>query len=80
MWKYLTPSVWMGSFLHSLEYVCLNVIITLLASIPAAYAFFALENLKGDHQLFFWLLTNRMAPAVIFMVPLYSDLFLSTSI
>jgi len=69
-------SVWMGSFLHSLEYVCINVIITLVASVPAAYAF-SRWKFKGDHHLFFWLLTNRMAPAVIFMIPftqIYSSL------
>jgi glycerol transport system permease protein len=69
-------SVWMGSFLNSLEYVFINVIITLSVSIPAAYAF-SRWKFKGDHQLFFWLLTNRMAPAVIFMIPftqIYSSL------
>jgi len=45
-------SVWMGSFLNSLEYVFINVIITLSVSIPAAYAF-SRWKFKGDHHLFF---------------------------
>lgn len=63
-----TSSVWRSSFANSLIYVFINVVMTILAAIPAAYAF-SRWNFKGDKQLFFWLLTNRMAPAVVFMVP-----------
>lgn len=63
-----TSPIWRQSFLNSLIYVSMNVIITLIAAIPAAYAF-SRWNFRGDKHLFFWLLTNRMAPAVVFMVP-----------
>lgn len=63
-----TSSLWMNSFKNSLIYVVINVILTLLAAIPGAYAF-SRWNFRGDKHLFFWLLTNRMAPAVVFMVP-----------
>jgi len=68
--------VWRSSFINSLIYVCLNVVITLIAAVPGAYAFSRWEFVGGKH-LFFWLLTNRMAPAAVFIVPfmqLYSSL------
>ncbi len=68
-----TSSIWRSSFVNSLIYVSLNVIITLTAAIPAAYAF-SRWNFRGRHHLFFWLLTNRMAPAAVFMVP-YTELY-----
>jgi len=71
-----TSKQWIQSFMNSLLYVCMNVVITLLAAIPAAYAFSRWEFMGGKH-LFFWLLTNRMAPAAVFIVPfmeLYSSL------
>ncbi len=68
-----TSQIWRKSFLSSLTYVCLNVVVTIIASVPAAYAF-SRFNFRGDKHLFFWLLTNRMAPAVVFMVP-FTQLF-----
>jgi len=68
-----TSSVWMNSFANSLIYVAINVIIVLLVSIPAAYAF-SRYQFVGDKHLFFWLLTNRMAPAAVFIVP-FTELF-----
>jgi glycerol transport system permease protein len=68
--------LWMSSFGNSLIYVFMNVVITIAVSVPAAYAF-SRWNFRGDKHLFFWLITNRMAPAVIFMIPftqLYSNL------
>ena len=73
-----TSPVWRSSFFNSLLYVFLNVCITLAAAIPGAYAF-SRWNFRGSHHLFFWLLTNRMAPAAAFMIPfteLYSALHL----
>jgi glycerol transport system permease protein len=37
-------------------------------ALPAAYAFSRYRFL-GDKHLFFWLLTNRMAPAAVFALP-----------
>ncbi len=39
-------------------------------ALPAAYAFSRYRFL-GDKQLFFWLLTNRMAPAAVFALPFF---------
>ena len=69
----LYSHLWMDPYFNSLIYVCLNVIITLLASIPGAYAF-SRWNFLGKNHLFFWLLTNRMAPAAVFMLP-FTELY-----
>jgi len=68
-----TSPLWRNSFLNSIIYVCLNVIVSLVAAIPGAYAF-SRWKFRGDHHLFFWLLTNRMAPAAVFMVP-FTELY-----
>ena len=39
-------------------------------ALPAAYAFSRYRFL-GDKQLFFWLLTNRMAPPAVFALPFF---------
>jgi len=51
-------------------YVIINVVITLLTALPAAYAF-SRYNFLGDRQLFFWLLTNKMAPPAVFLLPFF---------
>ena len=71
-----TEPDWRDSFVNSLIYVALNVVITLLVAIPAAYAF-SRYTFRGDRHLFFWLLTNRMAPGAVFLLPffqLYSNI------
>mgnify|MGYP006288796621 FL=1 len=68
-----TSPLWRNSFLNSIIYVCMNVVISLIAAIPGAYAF-SRWKFRGDHHLFFWLLTNRMAPAAVFMVP-FTELY-----
>jgi len=68
-----TSEVWRSSYLNSITYVVMNVIITMVAAIPGAYAF-SRWKFRGDHHLFFWLLTNRMAPAAVFMVP-FTELY-----
>jgi len=62
--------VWTQAFANSLTYVLLNTIISLLVAVPAAYAFSRYRFL-GDRQLFFWLLTNRMAPPAVFLLPFF---------
>jgi glycerol transport system permease protein len=67
---------WREAFLNSLVYVGLNTVITLIVAIPAAYAF-SRYSFRGDRHLFFWLLTNRMAPGAVFLLPffqLYSNI------
>ena len=39
-------------------------------ALPAAYAFSRYRFL-GDKHLFFWLLTNRMAPPAVFLLPFF---------
>jgi glycerol transport system permease protein len=68
-----TSNVWRESFLNSLSYVFLNVVLSLIAAIPGAYAF-SRWKFRGSNHLFFWLLTNRMAPAAVFMIP-FTELY-----
>lgn len=62
--------VWTDSFANSLSYVVLNTLISILVAVPAAYVFSRYRFL-GDRQLFFWLLTNRMAPPAVFLLPFF---------
>ncbi|MGI9204315.1 MAG: carbohydrate ABC transporter permease [Woeseiaceae bacterium] len=62
--------VWYEAFGNSLAYVVMNTAISLAVAIPAAYAFSRYRFL-GDRQLFFWLLTNRMAPPAVFLLPFF---------
>ena len=65
--------VWYEAFLNSLAYVALNTLISLSVAIPAAYVFSRYRFL-GDKQLFFWLLTNRMAPQRCSCCPFFSSI------
>ncbi len=62
--------VWYAGFANSLSYVVLNTLISVAVALPAAYAFSRYRFL-GDRQLFFWLLTNRMAPPAVFLLPFF---------
>lgn len=71
-----TNPAWYQAFFNSLAYVGINTALTLSIALPAAYAFSRYRFL-GDRQLFFWLLTNRMAPPAVFLLPflqLYSSI------
>jgi glycerol transport system permease protein len=73
---------WYNGYLYSIGYVVLNTIISLVIALPAAYAFSRYRFL-GDKHLFFWLLSNRMAPPAVFALPffnLYSAIGLFDSI
>ncbi len=77
--KIFTDPVWYNGYLNSILYVTINTVLSVAVALPAAYAFSRYRFL-GDKHLFFWLLTNRMAPAAVFALPffqLYSaiDLF-----
>ncbi len=63
------PSWYMG-YVNSLIYVSLNTVLSVSVALPAAYAFSRYRFL-GDKHLFFWLLTNRMAPAAVFALPFF---------
>ena len=65
-----TNPVWYQAFANSLSYVVLNTAISLVVSLPAAYSF-SRYRFVGDRHLFFWLLTNRMAPPAVFLLPFF---------
>jgi glycerol transport system permease protein len=65
-----TDPSWYGGYINSLIYVAMNTVISLAAALPAAYAFSRYRFL-GDSHLFFWLLTNRMAPPAVFVLPFF---------
>ncbi|MBF0572355.1 MAG: carbohydrate ABC transporter permease [Desulfamplus sp.] len=68
--KIFTDSSWYSGYINSILYVSINTIISLLTALPAAYAFSRYKFI-GDSQMFFWLLTNRMAPAAVFLLPFF---------
>jgi len=65
-----TDASWYTGYLNSIYYVSLNMVITLTVALPAAYAF-SRFNFMGDKHLFFWLLTNRMSPPAVFLLPFF---------
>lgn len=65
-----TDSAWYNGYINSIIYVSMNMVISLAVALPAAYAF-SRYNFIGDKQIFFWLLTNRMAPAAVFLLPFF---------
>ena len=63
-------AAWVRAFGVSLSYVALNTVISVTVALPAAYAF-SRYHFIGDKHLFFWLLTNLMAPAAVFAMPFF---------
>jgi glycerol transport system permease protein len=68
--RIFTDSSWYSGYLNSLSFVALNTVISLAVALPAAYAFSRYRFL-GDKHLFFWLLSNRMAPPAVFALPFF---------
>ncbi len=66
----LTDPTWYMGYVNSLIYVVMNTAISLAVALPAAYAF-SRYSFMGDKHLFFWLLTNRMAPPAVFALPFF---------
>ena len=72
----LTNPSWYWGYINSITYVAINTVLSVSVALPAAYAFSRYRFL-GDKHLFFWLLTNRMAPPAVFALPfleLYSSM------
>ncbi|MGY3647407.1 ABC-type glycerol-3-phosphate transport system permease component [Bradyrhizobium sp. LM4.3] len=69
--RIFTDESWYSGYINSLEYVVLNTIISISVALPAAYAFSRYRFL-GDKHLFFWLLSNRMAPAAVYALPFFN--------
>ena len=65
-----TTRDWYIGYINSMTYVVINTIFSIVVALPAAYAF-SRYNFVGDKHLFFWLLTNRMAPPAIFALPFF---------
>jgi glycerol transport system permease protein len=61
---------WVHAFGVSLTYVAINTVISVTVALPAAYAFNR-YHFVGDKHLFFWLLTNLMAPASVYAMPFF---------
>ncbi len=66
----LSDPAWYMGYVNSLIYVVMNTVISLAVALPAAYAF-SRYSFMGDKHLFFWLLTNRMAPPAVFALPFF---------
>jgi len=65
-----TDPTWYSGYINSIIYVTINTAISVTVALPAAYAFSRYRFL-GDKHLFFWLLTNRMAPPAVFALPFF---------
>lgn len=65
-----TDRSWYGGYINSLIYVAINTVISVTVALPAAYAF-SRYSFIGDKHVFFWLLTNRMTPPAVFLLPFF---------
>jgi glycerol transport system permease protein len=68
--KIFTDPTWYLGYVNSLTYVVINTVLSVSVALPAAYAFSRFRFL-GDKHLFFWLLSNRMAPPAVFALPFF---------
>jgi glycerol transport system permease protein len=69
--RIFTDPSWYSGYIHSITYVLINTVLSVAVALPAAYAFSRYRFL-GDKHLFFWLLTNRMAPPAVFALPFFN--------
>lgn len=65
-----TDASWYSGYINSMIYVVLNTVISISVALPAAYAFSRYQFI-GDKHVFFWLLTNRMTPPAVFLLPFF---------
>jgi glycerol transport system permease protein len=65
-----TDVSWYSGYINSLIYVAINTVISVAVALPAAYAF-SRYSFLGDKHVFFWLLTNRMTPPAVFLLPFF---------
>jgi glycerol transport system permease protein len=68
--KIFTDPSWYLGYWNSIKYVVINTALSVGVALPAAYAFSRYRFL-GDKHLFFWLLSNRMAPPAVFVLPFF---------
>ena len=69
--KIFTDPSWYNGYINSITYVVINTVISVVIALPAADAFSRYRFL-GDKHLFFWLLSNRMAPPAVFALPFFN--------
>ena len=69
--RIFTDESWYSGYINSLKYVIINTVLSISFALPAAYAFSRYRFL-GDKHLFFWLLSNRMAPPAVFALPFFN--------
>ena len=65
-----TDPSWSRGYINSITYVAINTVLSVAVALPAAYAF-SRYRFMGDKHLFFWLLTNRMSPPAVFLLPFF---------
>ncbi len=68
--KIFTDPAWYSGYINSMTYVTMNTVLSVTIALPAAYAF-SRYRFIGDKHVFFWLLTNRMAPPAVFALPFF---------
>ena len=68
--KIFTDPSWYLGYVNSIYYVSLNMVMSVAVALPAAYAFSRYKFI-GDKHMFFWLLSNRMAPPAVFLLPFF---------
>ena len=68
--KIFGDATWYMGYVNSIFYVSMNMVISLIVALPAAYAFSRYKFI-GDKHMFFWLLSNRMAPPAVFLLPFF---------
>ncbi len=59
-----------GSIVNSIAYVTLNVVITILVALPAAYAL-SRYRFTGDKHIFLLLIAFRITPPVVLTLPVF---------
>jgi glycerol transport system permease protein len=69
--KIFTDKSWYSTYLNSIQYVTINTVLSIALALPAAYAF-SRYRFMGDKHMFFWLLSNRMAPPAVFALPFFN--------
>ncbi|NYZ12786.1 carbohydrate ABC transporter permease [Azospirillum sp. RWY-5-1] len=69
--RIFTDASWYSGYINSMQYVALNTVLSIALALPAAYAF-SRFRFVGDKHLFFWLLSNRMAPPAVFALPFFN--------
>lgn len=68
--KPLSNPVFQRYMINSIIVATSNAVLVAVLALLATYAL-SRWRLKGDENIFFWMITNRMAPAAAFLLPLF---------